>query len=103
MSTDPIADLVDHPPRDDDRPAPAALTEAVMARVRHEARPRPIAWWPLAAVVAAGLLLLPGEGGELAVDPALLGLAVECILGAGALLLLVRLAGRTTSEVAWTA
>lgn len=103
MSTDPIADLIDHPPRDD-RPAPPALAEAVLARVRSEAAPRRAVWWPLAAAIAAGLLLLPGDGGELRLDLALLGPAIECVLAAGALLLLLaRLGGRTVSEAAWTA
>jgi lysylphosphatidylglycerol synthetase-like protein (DUF2156 family) len=102
MSTDPIADLVDHPPRDD-RPAPPALVDAVLARVRSEASPRPTVWWPLVAAVAAGLLLLPGGDGEFSLDLSLLGPAIECLLAAGAVLLLARLAARPASEATWTA
>lgn len=102
MSTDPIADLVEHPPRRDD-PAPPGLADAVLARVQREAQPRRPVWWPLAAALAAGLIALPAGGGGFAIDPTLVEFGVECLLAAAGMLLLARLAGRAASESPWTA
>ncbi len=102
MSTDPIADLVEHPPRHDP-PAPLALAEAVLTRVRREPVPRRTVWWPLAAAAAAILCLLPADGAGVAFDPEVLGLAIECLVGAGGLLALALLAGRGRWEPAWKA
>lgn len=50
------ADLIDHPPRDDERDGPVDLVGPVLARIRHEPPPaRAIPALPLAAVVASML------------------------------------------------
>lgn len=100
MSTDPIEDVIDHPPRDD-AAAPPRLAEAVMTRVAAQAQPRRTRWWPLLAAAAAGLALVPGDAGGIAgIDPELLWSLAECAAGAGLVLLLARTAA---TEAPWTA
>jgi hypothetical protein len=102
MSTDPIADLVDHPPRHDP-PVPARLADTVLVRVHAASAAQRRAWWPLALLIILILTLLPGGDATMTLDPAVIGYACECVLMAGGLLLLVLLANRGIWGTAWKA
>jgi hypothetical protein len=103
MSTDPIADLIDHPPCVDP-PADPALCAAILARVRALPPPATVPrqrWRLPAALVAVLLACLPFDGPPPAIDGGLMLFAAEALLAAGALLAVALFAGRGSWEAAW--
>lgn len=89
MDHDRILDLIDHPPRDPERPRDASLTAQVMTRVRAlppRARADRRGWWLLGVLAAAAGLLVPVDDGaagwSLAGDD--LALALEAALAVAA-------------------